>query len=175
MPLRHKSNRGMWAVILQFIRRSHWCFVSLKSNPSCSWLQAQVDGNLQSTRASRYQQTSISFENEVAVQRQLSTRNCNVAFSQLQRCVFFLCELTLTAGFSFFADDTGVNIDGRRWCRLHFAVRVSCSLQLCIKLMKYIYQPQRNCYFAVTLPLCCRPSELTLKACSHLGRYLVRW
>ena len=61
-----------------------------------------------------YRQTSISVENRVwrksivvLVQRQLSTRNYNVAFSQWQRCVFVLCVLTLTAGKRFFYG----------WCR----------------------------------------------------------
>ena len=47
------------------------------------------------------------------------------------------------------------------WCRILFAVCVSCLLQLCIKPMRYIYHPQSNCYFTVTLPLCCRPCEPT--------------
>ena len=52
-PLGSTHTDGMWAFIMQFTRRSYWRFVSPKSTASCSWLHAQVDGNLQSTRASR--------------------------------------------------------------------------------------------------------------------------
>ena len=61
------------------------------------------------------------------------------------------------------------SINGRRWYRLHFAIRVSCLLKLCIKPMRYIYHPQRNCYFAVTLTLCCCPCELTLTIVVNSG------
>ena len=57
---------------------------------------------------------------------------------------------------AFFADDTGVS---RRQTLIHTAFCRSCELltELCIKPMRYVYHPQRNCYFVVTLPLCCRP------------------
>ena len=60
----------------------------------------------------------------------------------------------------FFADDTGVN----RGQTLIPTCILPCLLQLCIKPMRYIYHPQSNCYFAITLPLCCRPCELTLNS-----------
>ena len=85
-----------------------------------SWLHAQVDGNLQPTRASRERQTSISVENEVwrrsivvTVQLQLSTRNCSVPFSS---CVSWHRLLN-----SVFLRMIPASIDGRCWFRLHFA------------------------------------------------------
>ena len=56
------------------------------------------------------------------------SRNCNVAFSS---CVSWHRQLD-----SVFLRLIPESIDGRRWYRLHFTVRVRCLQQLCMKPMR---------------------------------------
>ena len=144
----------MWVFILQFIRRLYWYFVSLKSTASCRWMHAQVDGNLQSTRASKiaadfYLSWEWSFKKKhccscpaTVEQKQLQRR---VPATTLRFRPVWVVTYCWIAFFVFVLRMIPASIDGRRWYQLHLTVCVSFLLQLCIKQMRYNYHPQRNC------------------------------
>ena len=77
----------MWGFILQFIQRSYRRFFTLKSTASCSLLNAQVDGNLRSTRA-----CGITVDSGIFLA--VCGSSAAVAVTQLQRRFYAMCELT---------------------------------------------------------------------------------
>ena len=162
------TRTALWAFILQSIRRSYWRFVSpmplqvavgctLKWMASCSLLVRQDNGRLLSHLKMEFKEEALLCPSSCSWAHATATshsRNCNVCFRPVWVDTDYWTAFLLRM--------IPGSIDGRRWYRLHFAVRVSCLLRLCRIPMRYISHPQRNCYFAVTLPLCCRQCELTL-------------
>ena len=116
------SRMGVWC---------HWSRLQVavgcktKWKATCSRLGSQDSGKLLSQLRMEFEEEALLWQPEYSwAQATSRSRKGNVAFL-----------LMIPA-----------SIDGRRWYRLHFTIRVSCLLKLCIKPMRYIYHPQRNCY-----------------------------
>ena len=73
-----------------------------------------------------------------------------------ERRVHATATLTRLLVSVFLADHTGVHSTAT------LIPTASCFKLFCIKPMRYIYHPQRDCYLDVKSSVCCRLCELTL-------------